>query len=45
MEKETVPVERVRLEKEAVTDRQQVTEDVRHEEIDTDAAGGAGTAR
>jgi uncharacterized protein (TIGR02271 family) len=36
VQKETVPVERVRLEKEAVAGEQQVTEDVRHEEIVTD---------
>jgi uncharacterized protein (TIGR02271 family) len=36
VQKETVPVERVRLDKEVVTDQQQVTEDVRHEEITTD---------
>jgi len=36
VEKETVPVERVRLDKEQVTENRQVTEDVRHEEIDTD---------
>jgi len=36
VQKETVPVERVRLEKESVTGEQQVTEDVRHEEIVTD---------
>ncbi len=34
--KETVPVERVKLGKERVTDQQQVTEDVAHEEITTD---------
>lgn len=34
--KETVPVERVRLDKETVTDQEQVTEDVRKEEIDVD---------
>ena len=34
--KETVPVERVKLGKETVTDQQQVTEDVAHEEITTD---------
>jgi len=37
--KETVPVERVRLDKEVVTDQRQVTEDVRHEEITTDDDG------
>jgi uncharacterized protein (TIGR02271 family) len=39
--KETVPVERVRLDTEEVTEQRQVTEDVRHEEIDTDDASGA----
>lgn len=36
VQKETVPVERVRLGTETVTEQQQVTEDVRHEEIVTD---------
>ena len=36
VEKETVPVERVRLETERVTEQRQVTEDVRHEEIETE---------
>jgi uncharacterized protein (TIGR02271 family) len=40
VEKETVPVERVRLEKEQVTENRQVTEDVRREEIETDDATG-----
>jgi len=34
--KETVPVERVRLDKETVTDQATVSEDVRKEQIDTD---------
>ncbi|GAA3572883.1 PRC and DUF2382 domain-containing protein [Microlunatus spumicola] len=34
--KETVPVERVRLDKETVTDQETVSEDVRKEQIDTD---------
>ena len=34
--KETVPVERVRLDTQAVTERAQVTETLRKEEIDTD---------
>ncbi|MDP9027668.1 MAG: PRC and DUF2382 domain-containing protein [Actinomycetota bacterium] len=34
--KETIPVERVKLGKETVTDQQHVTEDVAHEEITTD---------
>ena len=36
VEKEAVPVERVRLGKERVTEQQQVTEEVRKEQIDTD---------
>ncbi|WP_445444979.1 DUF2382 domain-containing protein [Clavibacter sp. km3a] len=36
VEKETVPVERVKLGTETVTDEERVTEDVRHEEIDVD---------
>ncbi|WP_282944486.1 YsnF/AvaK domain-containing protein [Cellulomonas endometrii] len=41
--KETVPVERVRLAKDTVTDQTQVTEEVRHEEVDTEGTdGGAG---
>jgi uncharacterized protein (TIGR02271 family) len=43
VEKETVPVERVKLGKETVTDQQQVTEDVAREEITTD--GGNRTGR
>ncbi len=45
VEKETVPVERVRLSTEEVTENRQVTEDVRHEEIETEGDGvnGAGT--
>ena len=34
--KETVPVERVRLDKETVTEQETVSEDVRKEQIDTD---------
>ena len=34
--KETVPVERVRLAKETVTEQAEVSEDVRKEQIDTD---------
>lgn len=41
--KETVPVERVRLDKETVTENQQVTEDVRKEQIDFD--GGDSTTQ
>jgi uncharacterized protein (TIGR02271 family) len=40
IEKETVPVERVRLGKETVTDQHQVEETVRKEEIDLDGEGG-----
>jgi len=36
---ELVPVERVRLGKEMVTDQQRVTEEVRKEQIDTDGDG------
>jgi uncharacterized protein (TIGR02271 family) len=36
VEKEAVPVERVRLDKEIVTDEQTVSEEVRKEQIDTD---------
>jgi uncharacterized protein (TIGR02271 family) len=39
VDKEAVPVERVRLGKETVTDQQQVTEEVRKEQIDTDGDG------
>ena len=41
VEKETVPVERVRLDKDTVTDQHEVSEDVRKEEIDVD--GGTET--
>jgi uncharacterized protein (TIGR02271 family) len=40
VEKEAVPVERVRLGTETVTDQETVTEDVRKEQIDTDLDGG-----
>ncbi len=40
VQKETVPVEKVRLVKDAVTEETQVTEDVRHEEIETEGADG-----
>jgi len=46
--KEAVPVERVRLDKETVTDQVQVTEDVRKEQIEVDGADDvypAGTDR
>lgn len=39
VDKETVPVEQVRLEKQAVTEEQQVTEDVAREEIELDERG------
>jgi len=45
VEKEAVPVERVRLDKETVTDQERVSEDVRKEEIEVDdATGVAGNA-
>ena len=40
VQKETVPVERVRLDKDVVTDTAQVSEDVRAEQIDVDADRG-----
>jgi uncharacterized protein (TIGR02271 family) len=40
VEKEAVPVERVRLGTETVTDQETVSEDVRKEQIDTDLDGG-----
>lgn len=43
--KEAVPVERVRLDKETVTDHETVTEDVRHEEIDSVTDGTSGPTR
>lgn len=39
VEKETVPVERVRLDKETVTDEQSVTEEVRKENVELDDDG------
>ena len=36
VEKEAVPVERVRLNTETVTEQQQVSETVRKEQVDTD---------
>ena len=36
VEKRTVPRERVRLDKEAVTDQEQVAEEVRKEQVDVD---------
>jgi len=42
VDKETVPVERVRLDKDTVTEEEQVNEEVRREEIDTsDVPGGS----
>jgi uncharacterized protein (TIGR02271 family) len=40
VEKETVPIERVRLGKETVTDEATVNEEVRKERIDTDGTEG-----
>lgn len=40
VQKEAVPVERVRLDKETVTDQAQVSEEVRKEKIDTEGAEG-----
>lgn len=42
VQKETVPVERVRLGTEQVTENREVTEDVRHEEITTDGDDAVG---
>ena len=42
VQKETVPVERVKIGKDTVTDQQQVTEDVAHEEITTQGDDRAG---
>ena len=42
VEKEAVPVERVRLDTETVTDQVTVNEEVRKEQIDTDIDGGVG---
>jgi uncharacterized protein (TIGR02271 family) len=39
VEKEAVPVERVRLDKQTVTEQERVSEDVRKEEIEVDAPG------
>jgi uncharacterized protein (TIGR02271 family) len=44
VDKETVPVERVRLDTDTVTEEEQVTEDVRKERIDFDADGTGGTS-
>jgi uncharacterized protein (TIGR02271 family) len=40
VQKEAVPVERVRLDKDTVTEQQQVSEEVRKEQIDMDGAAG-----
>src|SRR3712207_6024544 len=40
VEKEAVPVERIRLDKETVTDQERVSADVRKEEIEVDGAAG-----
>ncbi|MBT2597111.1 PRC and DUF2382 domain-containing protein [Arthrobacter sp. ISL-72] len=45
VEKETVPVERVRLGKETVTDEETVTEQVRKEQVDTDGIRDRDTRR
>jgi uncharacterized protein (TIGR02271 family) len=45
VEKEAVPVERVRLDTETVTDQVTVDEEVRKEEIDTDIDAGTGARR
>ena len=42
VEKEAVPVERVRLDKETVTDQERVSADVRKEEIEVDGGTGVG---
>src|SRR3954451_15007594 len=42
VEKEAVPVERVRLDTETVTEQQQVSETVRKEQVDTDGIRGDG---
>ncbi len=43
VDKETVPVERVRVGKDTVTEEQQVTEEVRKEQIEADTDGTTGT--
>jgi stress response protein YsnF len=45
VEKEAVPVERVRLDTETVTDQVTVNEEVRKEHIDTDINGGTDNRR
>jgi uncharacterized protein (TIGR02271 family) len=43
--KEAVPVERVRLDTQTVTEQETVTDTVRKEQIDTDGVTGTGTDR
>jgi uncharacterized protein (TIGR02271 family) len=45
VEKEAVPVERVRLDTETVTEQEQVTDTVRKERVDTDGDGITDTTR
>ena len=45
VQKETVPVERVRLDKDTVTDQHEVDETVRKEEIELDESDAAGRSR
>ncbi|WP_222264578.1 DUF2382 domain-containing protein [Modestobacter marinus] len=45
VEKEAVPVERVRLDTDTVTEQQQVSETVRKEHVDTDGVRGDATTR
>ena len=45
VEKEAVPVERVRLDTETVTDQVTVDEEVRKERVDTDIDGDTGVRR
>jgi len=42
VDKRAVPKERVRLDKETVTEEQKVSEEVRKEQIETDGAEGRG---
>ena len=42
MEKEAVPVERVRLDTQTVTDQETVSDTVRKEQVDTDGIHGEG---
>jgi uncharacterized protein (TIGR02271 family) len=44
-DKETVPVERIRLDTETITDQQEVTADVRKEQIEFDGDDGTATGR